>query len=96
MVRKLRAVGPDETGELDPPKNLVEATGRSRREFLVMARRRIAEEIDGGSVPAHALGRLIAELERLDTEVRRLDTADAQEAGRRGPVEDGAFDAAAI
>src|SRR5450756_1938538 len=72
---KLHAVTSDEVAQPDPPappKTLVEATERSRREFLVMARRKIATEIDAG-VPSHALGRLIAEMDRLDTEVRRMD-----------------------
>lgn len=93
MTRALRAVGPDEFAL--PPKTLVEATERSRREFLVMARRKIATEIDAG-VPSHALGRLIAEMDRLDGEVRRLDASNEREAGRSAEVSDGTFDAAAI
>lgn len=95
MAQKLRAVGPDEVAPNSPPTTLVEATERSRREFLVMARRRIATEIDSG-VPSHALGRLIAEMDRLDGEVRRLDATEAQEAEARAPVTDARFDAAAI
>ena len=95
---KLHAVTSDEVAQPDPPappKTLVEATERSRREFLVMARRKIATEIDAG-VPSHALGRLIAEMDRLDTEVRRMDAADEREAARGGPVSDEAFDASAV
>lgn len=95
MARRLRAVGPGDVVPVEPPKSMVEATDRSRREFLVKARKTVAETIDGG-VPAHALGRLIAEMDRLDTEIRRLDAADEQEAIRAGSVEDGEFDSAAI
>lgn len=65
-----------------------------RREFLVMARSVTAKTIDAG-VPPHALARLIAEVERLDGEIRRLDATDEQEAGH-GVVEDGEFNVAAI
>ena len=92
---KLRAVAPDEVAPQAPPKTLVEATERSRREFLAMARRKIAAEIDAG-VPSHALGRLIAEMDRLDTEVRRMDAVDEREAERGGQVLDEAFDASAV
>lgn len=95
----LRAV-PDGEAPVPPraePETLVEATGLDRRTFLAAARKRIAAEIDGG-VPAHALGRLIAEMERLDSEVRRIDAADEQEARRRGDSarERRSFDASAI
>jgi len=78
------------------PKTLVEAAGMGRRTFLVAARKKIASEIDTG-VPSHALGRLIAEMDRLDTEVRRIDAADEQEA-QRGDSNRGrrSFDASAI
>jgi len=93
---KLRTVGPDEVAPQAPPKTLVEATERTRREFLVMALRTIAAEIDSGVVPSHALGRLIAEMDRLDTEVRRMDIVDEREAERGGQVSDEAFDASAV
>lgn len=91
----LRAVGPDEKAESSPPTTLVEATERTRREFLVMARLKIATTIDAG-VPSHALGRLIADMERLDTEIRRIDVMDAQEAGKNAEATDAVFDAEAI
>ncbi len=78
----LRAVGPGDSVELPPPTTLSEAAGRGRREFLMMAREKIASEIDAG-VPPHALGRLIGEMDRLDIEVRRIDAAEKQEADRR-------------
>ena len=95
MTRALRAVVPGEVAPAGPPKSLVEATGRSRREFLVKARRTIAKTIDDG-VPAHALGRLIGEMDRLDSEIRRLDSVDEQEAAGHAEVEDGEFDSAAV
>ena len=89
----LRAVGPDDV-PVAPPLTLVEATERSRREFLVRSRLQIATVIDAG-VPAHALGRLIAEMDRIDGEVRRLDVLDEKEF-RRAAVTDEAFNAAAL
>ena len=96
MARALRAVGRDEVAApLAPPANMAEAADRSRREFLVKARATIARTIDEG-VPAHALGRLIAERDRLDSEIRRMDVADEQEAARHVEVSDGEFDASAV
>lgn len=99
MTRKgnLRAVGDGEIPSPlpEPPKTLVEAAERGRRDFLVMARKTIATQIEDG-VPAHALGRLIAEMDRLDTEIRKLDALDQQEASRGVVRGDEAFDASAI
>jgi len=99
MARKsdhLRAVEDGETATPEPPKTLAEAVELDRRSFLVRARLQIAETIDAG-VPAHALGRLIAEAERLDVEVRRIDAQnDQEEAQKRGSGERRSFDAAAI
>lgn len=92
QARKLRAVEPGESVAA-PPKTLVEASALGRREFLTMARSKVAQTIDEG-VPAHALGRLIAEVDRLDGEIRRLDAADEQEVG--DVVEDDEFDVRAI
>jgi hypothetical protein len=86
MAFEPRVVGPDDAPPAAPPVTLVEATERSRREFLVMARKKIASEIDAG-VPSHALGRLIAEMDRLDVEIRRMDAAERQEMERRGSSE---------
>ncbi|ANJ26649.1 hypothetical protein ATC03_07925 [Agromyces aureus] len=69
----------DEPVVPDVPGSLVEAAEMGRREFLVRARLHIASVIDAGVVPAHALGRLIAEMERLDSEVRRYDDAELDE-----------------
>jgi hypothetical protein len=63
-------------------------------EFLVRARLQLAQAIDAG-VPPHALGRLIAEAERLDAEIRRLAVLDT-EGGGVAQATDGKFDAAAI
>ena len=94
-TRKLRAVGPDETAAPELPATLADAVESDRRTFLVKARLQIAETIDGG-VPAHALGRLITDMERIDSEIRRLDAAEEQEARRRGTGERRSFNAAAI
>ena len=50
-------------------RSLVEAAKEGRRELLLAARDRLAEEIDKG-VPAHALRNLVAELTRIDMELR--------------------------
>ena len=50
-------------------KSLFEAAQMGRRELLEAARDRVAEEIDAG-VPAHALRGLVAELSRIDRELR--------------------------
>lgn len=92
MTRALRAVTPlyvPDSGSVPAAaETLVQATELSRKEFLATARRRIAEEIDKG-VPAHALGRLIAEMDRLDIEIRRNAAIDDDEVIS---VEDEPFD----
>ncbi len=99
MARKsdhLRAVENGEKPVPVVPTSLAEAVELDRRSFLVRARLQIAETIDAG-VPAHALGRLIAEAERLDVEVRRIDVQNEQEeAQRRGSGERRSFNSAAI
>lgn len=94
----LRVVGDDER----PPavaKNLVEAVELTRRELLSKARETIATTIDAG-VPAHALARLLSEMNAIDSEIRRIDAADEQErqhqAKRRGPDDRRKFDSAAV
>ena len=82
MAGKLRAVEPGEQPVLGAPKSMVEAAGRSRLDFLMKARETIAREIDAG-VPPHALARLVAEADRLDSEVRLIQAADEQEAQQR-------------
>jgi hypothetical protein len=57
---------------------LGEAADRTRREFLARARFEITAAIDSG-VPAHALARLITEADRIDSEIRRLDSLAKQE-----------------
>lgn len=56
-------------------RSLLEAAREGRKQLLEAARDRIAEEIDGG-VPPHALRNLIAELSRIDTELRREGDGD--------------------
>lgn len=92
MPRHLHAVGAGETPAA--PKSLVAATELDRRAFLVKSRQTIAKTIDDG-VPAHALARLISEMNTIDAEIRRLDeTPDApSSAGAREPR---SFDASAL
>jgi hypothetical protein len=90
----LRAVAPDEKAVSDPPKTLEDATATDRRSLLVRSRLEIARTIDAG-VPAHALARLISELGRVDSEIRRLDGAAEQEVDGDS-FGDETFDASAI
>lgn len=92
---KLRAVGSDETPPPKSPKTLADAVELDRRALLVRSRLEIAKVVDAG-VPAHALGRLISELNALDAEIRRLDAVALEEASGVVRTEDGSFDAAAI
>jgi hypothetical protein len=78
-----RVVDPDEKAEPPIAETMAAATALDRRAFLVRARKQIADVIDEG-VPAHALARLIAEMDRLDVEVRRMDAAAKQEQERKG------------
>ena len=95
MPRGLRAVGADETPSAVAPKTLQDAVEMDRRALLVRGRLEIAKQIDAG-VPAHALGRLIATMNELDIEIRRLDAED-EEAGRgRAESSRRSFDSAAI
>jgi hypothetical protein len=91
----LRAVGADEKAAADPPSSLVEAAGRDRRSLLVRSRLEIAQTIDAG-VPAHALARLISELDRIDSDIRRLDARQREEVADGGTADDEAFDASAL
>ncbi|TCJ23547.1 hypothetical protein E0W80_10420 [Microbacterium sp. PI-1] len=71
-------------------KSLLEAAQEGRTELLKAARDRLAEEIDKG-VPAHALRNLIAELTRIDIELRGQSDDDEEI-----PLEDGPFDPSTI
>ena len=73
MGGHLRAVrdGDETEAPIPPASSLAEATARSRLEFLVMSRETIAKTIDAG-VPAHALARLINEMNGIDADIRRL------------------------
>ncbi|WP_181440348.1 hypothetical protein [Curtobacterium sp. MCLR17_042] len=72
---------------------LAPAVEGSRRQVLEALRRRIAEEIDSGTVASHALARLIAELSRIDAELRTPIVDDVND---EEDVEDGEFDYSAI
>ena len=93
--RTLRAVGADEVAPTRSPKTLEAAVDMDRLALLTRGRLEIAKQIDAG-VPAHALGRLIATMNELDIEIRRLDAED-EEAGRgRAESSRRSFDSAAI
>ena len=91
----LRPVGANEKPAAQPPKTLAAAVELDRRSLLVRSRLQIAQVVDAG-VPAHALGRLIAEMNDLDAEIRRLDAAELEESRDAAHVPDEAFDAEAI
>jgi len=63
----------EDSNTLPPGTTLAEATEGTRLQLLTVARRRLAEVIDG-DVPVHALARLMTELDRLDSEIRRLES----------------------
>lgn len=92
---KLRAVAEGEKPSAQAPKTLSDAVDLDRRALLVRSRLEIAKVIDAG-VPAHALGRLISEMNALDAEIRRLDAISAEEASGVVSAEDGSFHAEAI
>lgn len=75
---------------LPPGTTLAAATEGTRLQLLTVARRRLAEVIDG-EVPVHALARLMTELDRLDSEIRRLESLPT-DADDPALVEDEPFD----
>ncbi len=92
MAGKLRAVEAGEKPPVKPPETLVEALAADdRRSLLVLSRAKVAAALDAG-VPAHSLVRMLAELERLDSEIRRIDAVDKQEAGAEGDAAVGGAD----
>lgn len=96
MAGHLRAVRDGERPKTTrPPRSLAEATDRSRLELLVKSRETIAKTIDAG-VPAHALARLINEMNGIDADIRRLEADEKQEAQRRGSGERRSFNQDAI
>jgi len=92
VTRSLRAVEADEQPAKASPRTIVEAAAGSRRELMVALRNRCARELDVG-VPAHTLARLVAEIDRLDGEIRKIDDAAEIEVEE---VPDGVFDYSAI
>lgn len=73
--------------------SLTDATELSRRDLLAVSRRHVAETIEAG-VPAHTLARLIAELSKIDSEIRFIDATSEDESF--APVEDEAWDPSMI
>ena len=85
----------DEDSNILPPgTTLAEATEGTRLQLLTVARRRLAEVIDG-NVPVHALARLMTELDRLDSEIRRLESLPPED-DDAGLIEDEPFDPSTI
>lgn len=99
MGTNLRAVGPDEGSEGSDegsekkaekkPETILEAADGSRRDVLVMMRKKIAAVLDG-DVAAHAIARLVSELKQLDEDIRDLDARATEESG--DDDEGGGFD----
>ncbi|MFV9424936.1 hypothetical protein [Microbacterium sp. S1037] len=84
----------EDSNSLPPGTTLAAATKGTRLQLLTVARRRLAEVIDG-NVPVHALARLMTELDRLDSEIRRLESLPPED-DDPGLIEDEPFDPSTI
>lgn len=94
MPSKLRAVAADEKApKKTTPKSIGEAADVGERDLLVSLRTHLAREMDKGAVPAHALASVSAKIREYDREIRAIDSRDEQEAERRGPSSDEAWQA---
>lgn len=91
----LRAVAPDE--KPPAPKSVTEAADRgTTRELLVAMRARIAKAVEDPNTPARDLAALTKRLVEVVRDIEAIDAREEQEAGKRGDVTDGRFDASAI
>ena len=97
-ARSLRTVKPGDkpVAPPKPPETIAEAAESSERDLLVSLRTLLANELDKGAVPAHALGTVTAKLREYDRDIRALDARQKQEDTRYGEASDGSFDASAI
>ena len=95
--KPLRAVAAGEKVSPKEPKTVAEASADgTAREELVALRSRIAKAIDDPNIRGADLASLSRRLLEIRKEIDAIDAREEQEAAKRGPVEDGAFDASAI
>jgi ribosome-binding protein aMBF1 (putative translation factor) len=95
--KPLRAVTEGEVVTPETPKSVTQAASSgTTRELLVAMRTRIAETVEDRNTPARELASLTKRLVEVVRDIEAIDAREEQEAGKRGPVSDGAFDAAAI
>jgi ribosome-binding protein aMBF1 (putative translation factor) len=91
----LRAV--TEADKPAPPKSVTDAASNgTTRELLVAMRTRIAEAVEDRNTPARELAALTKRLVEVVRDIEAIDAREEQEAGKRGPVEDGTYDPEAI
>lgn len=89
--RTLRAVSPDETA---PPKTVTDAASNgTHRELLVAMRDRIAKAVEDETCPPRDLASLTLRLAKIAEEIKSLDLSNVQEAEKRGPSSDEAWEA---
>jgi hypothetical protein len=82
MARNLRTVV-DADGTGTKPRRrragrLTVAVRGGERELLVVIRRQLAQRLDSGDYPAHAMTQLIRQLRDVDREIRMIDARAAE------------------
>lgn len=92
-VKQLRAVADHERQK---PKTIKAAAEVSERELLVALRNRLASELDGGGIPAHAIRGIVAELRDVDKSLRALDERGAGPGSVVATTDDESFDASSV
>ncbi|MGW9541960.1 hypothetical protein ACWHA6_36355 [Streptomyces anthocyanicus] len=82
-MASLRVVKPgDEAPSKEVPATITEAIEGSARDVLASMRRALAKKLDAGEVSSNAIASAYKELRELDRQIRALDAAEEQEAGR--------------
>lgn len=93
--KPLRAV--TEADKPAAPKSVTEAASNgTTRELYIAMRTRIAEAVEDRNTPARELAALTKRLAEVVNSIEAIDAREEQEAGTRGPVEDGTYDPTAI
>jgi len=93
----LRAVAADEKAPKPSPSTVTEAASKgTTRDLLVTMRDRVAKDVENANTPARDLAALTKRLMEIVRDIEAIDAREEQEANKRGPVEDGRFDASAI
>lgn len=97
-MASLRVVKPGDKNPRAVPASITEAIEGTARDVLASMRRALAKKLDAGEVSSNAIASAYKELRELDRQIRALDDAEEQEAGRddssRRPRR--SFDASAI